>query len=52
MEKITENRDIYHFGGESRSVFVTDGNDKLSVSVAAHKIIIQNSMILCYNKMT
>ena len=35
LEKIMENRDIYHFNGESRLVFATDGNDKFSVSVAA-----------------
>lgn len=35
LEKIMENRDIYHFSGESRLVFATDGNDKFSVSVAA-----------------
>lgn len=35
LEKIMENRDIYHFNGESRLVFATDGNDKFSISVAA-----------------
>ena len=35
LERIMENRDIYHFSGESRLVFATDGNDKFSVSVAA-----------------
>lgn len=35
LEKIMENRDIYHFNGESRLIFATDSNDKFSVAVAA-----------------